>query len=160
MCPKNFLHLHIRVLIHDFSAWGLHRWSHKKSESIQYVRDTTCSFIQVLNPFYDVFRFLQALKEQEQKFWKKTFGVPRIVNLENGNEFCIFKKIRNERKYFFNTWFSSFFDFCSFYANLLLCAWLLGYNLTWFLQKNTIWPKTRIIDRILSWFFLVQPLGT
>ena len=26
-------------------------------------------------------------------FGKKTFGVPRIANLENGNKFCIFKKI-------------------------------------------------------------------
>ena len=93
MCPKFFLHLHIWVLIHDFTAWGLHRWPHKKAETVQYVRDATCSFIQIFNPFYDVFRCILALKKQEQKFWKKTFGVPIIVNLENGIKFCIFKKI-------------------------------------------------------------------
>ena len=78
-------------------------------------------------------------------FRKKTFGVPRIANLENGNKFCIFKKIRNGKKYFSNTWFSSFFLFLLFLCKFAILRYFSVYDLMFFFEK-----KATVIAKILE----------
>ena len=77
-------------------------------------------------------------------FLKKTFSPLKIMNLDNGNRFCITKNISLLKKDFSRGWCFSIFDFGCFYAKPLFSMSLIS-------MKN---PKIVIF----SWFYYLFSL--
>ena len=93
---------------------------------------------------------MQLQKQTEMKNWvnsrflKNAFFILKIMNLDNGNIFCITKNVSLLKNYFSRGWRFSIFYFVNFYAKPLFSMSLIS-------MKN---PKIVIF----SWFYYLFSL--
>ena len=98
--------------------------------------------------FLVFFRFCILINILTLFFCISDFFRPKVTNLQNGDVFCIFKKISFFIYEFLRGWFSWNFDFCVFYTNLLLPVHVVRHQ---FGNYPQIWSLKVKLPSLVTW---------
>ena len=108
-------------------------------------------YVSVPNPeshFLEFFRFCILINISTLFFRISHFFRPKVTNLQNGDVFCIFKKISFFIYEFLRGWFLWNFDFCIFYTNLLLPVHVVRHQ---FGNYPQIWSLKVKLPSLVTW---------